>query len=45
MKRKAYAKVNLFLNVKGDRDDGFHELEMVNITINLYDELDFELTD
>ena len=45
MKRKAYAKVNLFLNVKGDRNDGFHELEMVNITINLYDELDFELTD
>lgn len=45
MKRKAYAKVNLFLNVKNTREDGFHDLEMVNITINLADELDFELTD
>ncbi|MCR5741800.1 MAG: 4-(cytidine 5'-diphospho)-2-C-methyl-D-erythritol kinase [Gammaproteobacteria bacterium] len=45
MKKKAYAKVNLFLNVKGKREDGFHDLEMVNIMINLADELDFELTD
>ena len=45
MKRLAYAKVNLFLNVKNSREDGFHDLEMVNIMINLADELNFELTD
>lgn len=45
MKRKAYAKVNLFLNVKESREDGFHNLEMVNIMINLADDLNFELTD
>ena len=45
MKRLAYAKVNLFLNVKENRNDGFHNLEMVNIMINLADELNFELTD
>ena len=45
MKRKAYAKLNLFLNVKGKREDGFHDLEMINITIGLADEIDYELTD
>lgn len=45
MKKFAYAKVNLFLNVKENRNDGYHNLEMVNIMINLADELNFELTD
>ena len=45
MKVKAYAKVNLFLNVKGKRNDGYHDLEMVNITVGLYDEIDLSLTD
>ncbi len=45
MKRYAYAKVNLFLNVKNKREDGYHNLEMINISIGLADELDFELTD
>lgn len=43
--KKAYAKLNLFLNVKGKRDDGYHDLEMVNIMVGLYDELEFTLTD
>ena len=45
MIRYAYAKVNLFLNVKNEREDGFHDLEMINISIGLADELEFTLTD
>ena len=45
MIKKAYAKLNLFLNVKDKRDDGFHNLEMINIMINLADELEFIPTD
>jgi len=36
---KAYAKVNLFLNVVGKRPDGYHELEMFNATIDLCDDV------
>ncbi|MCK7487805.1 MAG: hypothetical protein MZU97_21620 [Bacillus subtilis] len=28
--RKAYAKVNLFLNVFGQRPDGYHDMQMIN---------------
>ena len=45
MIKKAYAKLNLFLNVKEKREDGFHNLEMINIMINLADELEFIPTD
>ena len=36
---KAYAKINLHLEVLGLRDDGFHELAMVMQSINLSDQL------
>jgi len=39
---KAYAKINLFLNVVGKRDNGYHDLEMVNAKIDLADTLTFE---
>ncbi|MCF7923926.1 MAG: 4-(cytidine 5'-diphospho)-2-C-methyl-D-erythritol kinase [Candidatus Izimaplasma sp.] len=39
IKEKAYAKVNLFLNVLDKRRDGYHNLEMVNVKINLHDEI------
>ena len=45
MKTKAYAKLNLFLNVKGRREDGYHDLEMINITVGLADEIELTLTD
>ena len=45
MKTKAYAKLNLFLNVKGKREDGYHDLEMINITVGLADEIELTLTD
>ena len=44
MKRNAYAKINLFLNVKDKRPDGYHDLEMINITVGLADEIEYTLT-
>jgi len=43
IKEKAYAKVNLFLNVIGKRIDGFHDLEMVMAPLSLHDVLTFKL--
>ena len=40
--RKAYAKINLGLDVIGRRPDGYHEVKMVMQSIGLYDELIFE---
>ncbi|MCX7918825.1 MAG: 4-(cytidine 5'-diphospho)-2-C-methyl-D-erythritol kinase [bacterium] len=34
---KAYAKVNLFLEIVARRDDGYHDLVTILQTINLYD--------
>lgn len=34
---KAYAKINLVLDVLGTRDDGYHELETVMQTLELHD--------
>lgn len=39
---KSYAKVNLNLDIISKRNDGFHELFMVNQSVNLYDELKFK---
>ncbi len=40
---KAYAKINLYLDVVGKRPDGFHNLETLMHTVSLSDELTFEL--
>lgn len=37
MKVKAYAKINISLDVVGKREDGYHLLEMIMQTIDLYD--------
>lgn len=37
MKNKAYAKINLCLNVKGKLDNGYHEMEMIMVPLTLYD--------
>ena len=42
--RKAYAKINLGLDVVGKRDDGYHLVKMIMQSIDLYDELSFEKT-
>lgn len=39
----APAKLNLFLHVLGQRDDGYHELETVFELIDLYDRLHFSV--
>ena len=43
MKLKAYAKINLSLDVKGKRKDGYHELDMIMVPIDLYDLVNIEL--
>ena len=40
MKERAYAKINLCLDVVGRRDDGYHELKMIMVPIDFYDVLE-----
>lgn len=42
MKERAYAKINLCLDVVGKRDDGYHDLKMIMVPINFYDVLEME---
>lgn len=39
---KAYAKLNLALDVTGKRNDGYHDLEMIMVSLELHDVLTFE---
>lgn len=39
VKEHAYAKINLYLDVTGKRDDGFHDVKTVMHTISLSDEI------
>lgn len=41
IEEKAYAKINLGLDIISKRDDGYHEVNMVMHSINLYDILIF----
>ncbi len=41
IKEKAYAKINLFLNVVAKRFDGYHDLEMIMAALELHDLLTF----
>ena len=40
MRLKAYAKINLGLDILGKREDGYHEIRTVMQTIRMYDVLD-----
>lgn len=40
MKTRAYAKINLALDVLGVRDDGYHMLKMIMVPIDFYDEIE-----
>ena len=37
MKRKAYAKANLMLRVIAKDSSGYHQLQMINTKIHIYD--------
>lgn len=39
------AKLNLFLEILGKRDDGYHELETLMVTVNRYDTIRFREDD
>lgn len=42
---KAYAKINISLDITGKREDGYHEMLMVMQTVTLSDDVTVELTD
>lgn len=39
MIERAYAKINLSLNISGVREDGYHTIESVFLPLNFYDEI------
>ena len=41
----ANAKLNLCLNVKSRREDGYHELEMIMVPLTLHDTLEVEVAE
>ena len=43
--REAYAKINLFLDVTGKREDGYHDILSVMQSVSLSDTVTVELTD
>lgn len=45
IREKAYAKINISLDISGRRDDGFHEMVMVMQTVSLCDDIKLRLND
>lgn len=45
MKERAYAKINLSLDVVRRREDGYHELNMIMVPLEFYDVLSMEISD
>ncbi len=43
LSEKAYAKINLTLDVLGKREDGYHDLKSVMQTVSLYDEVELDI--
>jgi len=43
LKCKSFAKINLCLHVLNKRNDGYHEIESIFDTINIYDKLSFKI--
>ena len=36
---RAYAKINLFLEITGKRPDGYHDLDMIMQMVDVYDDI------
>jgi len=45
MKDRAYAKINLALDVFNVRENGYHDIKSVMVPINFYDELEIRIND
>ena len=45
MKKRAYAKINLSLDIVGRLENGYHLVDMIMQMIDLYDELTFSVTE
>ena len=45
IRAKAFAKINLFLDITGKRPDGYHELDSIFQSVSLCDEISLDLTD
>jgi 4-diphosphocytidyl-2-C-methyl-D-erythritol kinase len=45
MKQRAYAKINLALNLINRREDGYHNLDTIMVPIDFYDVVDIEISD
>ena len=45
MKQRAYAKINLSLDVFGVREDGYHELNSIMLPVNFYDFLEIDIAE
>ena len=45
MNRKAYAKINLALDITGIQENGYHTVDMIMQTIGLHDDLEISLND
>ncbi|MDE7251011.1 MAG: 4-(cytidine 5'-diphospho)-2-C-methyl-D-erythritol kinase, partial [Lachnospiraceae bacterium] len=43
VERKAYAKINLGLDVLRRREDGYHEVKMIMQTVDIWDKLTFAI--
>lgn len=43
--KRAYAKINLFLDVISKREDGFHDIKSIMQSLSLCDELSFSFTE
>lgn len=43
LSEKAYAKINLTLDVLGKREDGYHDLKSIMQTISLYDTVEIDI--
>ena len=45
LRLRSYAKINLYLDVLGKRPDGYHNLETIFQSIDLFDEIELDVAD